>query len=142
MRSEDKPDFQGLLEKPAPYPDLSAELPGVLLEDEEADLQVVTDEPKPDFAELAAAALDNAGIDVNNCLQAVQRATLSHPGRALIEANDNKIVYEITFDMPDAGLAANNVVPAAATRPSGDTTVNNLAHETVDILMDMGDSMQ
>jgi hypothetical protein len=31
---EDDPDFQGLLEEPAPYPGLSAELPGVLLKDE------------------------------------------------------------------------------------------------------------
>jgi hypothetical protein len=35
----------------------------VPLEDEEYDFQVVTDEPEPDFEELAAAALDNAGID-------------------------------------------------------------------------------
>ena len=123
-----------------PYPDVSAELPGVLLEDEDADLQVVTDEPEPDFAEQATAALHNVGIDTSDCLQAAQQATLPHPGPALIEANDDKIVYEITFDMPNAGLAANNVVPAAAT-PPGDTIVNNLSHETVDILMDTGDSM-
>ena len=139
--SEDDPDFQGLLEEPAPYPDLSAELPGALLKDEEADLQVVTDNPEPDFAELAATALDNAGIDANDCLQAVQRATLPHPGPTLIKANDDKIVYEITFDMPDAGLVANNVVPAAATPPE-DTTVSNLAHETVDILTDTDNSMR
>ena len=69
---EDDPDFQGLLEEPAPYPNLSAELPGVLLKDEEADLHVATDKPEPDFAELAAAALDNAGINANNRLQAAQ----------------------------------------------------------------------
>ena len=91
--------------------------------------------------ELATAALDNAGIDANDCLQAAQRATLPHPGPALIKANDDKIVYEITFDMPDAGLVANNVVPAAAT-PPGDTTVNNLANETVNILTDRDDSMR
>ena len=112
----------------------------MLLEDEEADLQIVTDDPEPDFAELAAAALDNAGIDASDCLQAAQQATLPHPGLALIKANDDKIVYEITFDLPDAGLAANNVVPATATSP-GDTTVNNLAHKTFDILTDTGDSI-
>ena len=69
---EDDPDFQGLLEEPAPYSNLSAELPGVLLKDEEADLHVATDKPEPDFAELAAAALDNAGINANNRLQAAQ----------------------------------------------------------------------
>ncbi len=35
---EDDPDFQGLLEEPAPYPDLSSDLPGVALEDETVDL--------------------------------------------------------------------------------------------------------
>ena len=58
---EDDPDFQGLLEEPAPYPDLSSDLLGVALEDETVDLHVVTNKPEPDFAELAAAALDNAG---------------------------------------------------------------------------------
>ena len=86
-----------------PYPDLSAELRGVLFEDEEADLQVVTDKPEPDFAELAAAALANASINANDCLQAAQRATLPHPGPAPIEANDEEIVYD-TFNMPTLGL--------------------------------------
>jgi hypothetical protein len=70
---KDDPEFQGLLDEPAPYPDILAELPGVLLEDKDADIQVVMDDPEPDFAELAAAALDNASINVNNCLQAAQR---------------------------------------------------------------------
>jgi hypothetical protein len=70
---EDDPDFQGLLEEPAPYPDLSAELPGVLLDDEDIDLSVVTDDPEPDFAELAAAALENAGINARDRLQAAQQ---------------------------------------------------------------------
>jgi hypothetical protein len=47
---EDALKFQGLLEDDeAPFPDISAELPGVPLEDEEYDFQVVTDEPEPDF---------------------------------------------------------------------------------------------
>ncbi len=53
----------------------------------------------------------------------------------LIEANNNKIVYEITFDMPDDGLLADNVVLADDTIPVNDT-VHALAHKTVDILMD------
>ena len=70
---EDDPDFQGLLEEePAPYPDLSSELPGVILEDEDKNAQVVTDEPEPDFAELAAAALDNVGINAGEHIQAAQ----------------------------------------------------------------------
>ena len=43
------------------------------LEDENVDLQVVTDEPEPDFAELAAAALDNAGINADERIQAAHR---------------------------------------------------------------------
>jgi hypothetical protein len=115
--------------------------PGVLLEDEEADLQVVIDKPEPNFVELATSSLNYAGIDASNHYQAAQQATLPHPGPALIEANDDAIMYEITSDMPDAGLVPNNVVPAAPT-PPGDTTVNNLAYETFDILTDMGDSMR
>ena len=142
---EDDPDFQGLLEEPAPYLDLSSDLPGVALEDEEVDLQVMTDEPKPDFAELAAAALNNAGINADECIQAAQRdaneriqaaqcANLD-PGPTLIEANNNEIVYEITFNMPDDGLIMDNVAPADNTIPANDA-VHDLAHATIDILTD------
>ena len=64
---EDDPEFQGLLENDdeAPYPDISAELPGVALEIEERDFTLVTDEPKDDFRDLARAALHNAGIDAD-----------------------------------------------------------------------------
>jgi hypothetical protein len=62
------PDFQGLMEdEEAPFPDISAEPPGVPLEEDKYDFQVVTDKPKPDFEELAAAALANAGTQRTNC---------------------------------------------------------------------------
>ena len=117
-----------------PYPDLSSELPGVTLKNDNVDLQVVTDEPEQDFAELAAAALDNAGINDNERIQAAQCANVE-PSLTLVERDDNKIVYEITFDMPDDGLIADNVVPADDTPPENDN-VHDLAHETVDILTD------
>jgi hypothetical protein len=60
---KDDPKFQGLLKKEAPFPDISAEIPGVPLEEEEEEYQVVTDILKPGFEELAAAALNNARID-------------------------------------------------------------------------------
>ena len=63
---KDGDDFQGLLEdevKDAPYPDISAELPGVELDEEERKFQTILDEPEPDFRDMAAAALHNAGID-------------------------------------------------------------------------------
>ena len=143
---EDDPDFQGLLEEPAPYPDLSSDLPGVTLEDEHVDLQVVTDEPEPDFAEHAVAALDNAGINADERIQAAQRAANErmqaaaqhanlNPGPALIEGNDDEIVYEITFDMPDDGFLVDGVVPPDDTIPANDT-MHALAHDTVDFLTD------
>jgi hypothetical protein len=62
---EDNPEFQGLLEEEVPFPNVSAKLPGVILEEEEeGDYQVVTNKPKPEFETLAAAALENAGIDI------------------------------------------------------------------------------
>ena len=139
----DDPEFQELLEEPALYPNILAELPGVLLKDEDADIHVVKDDPEPDLAELAAAALDNAGINANNCLQAAQWGQEPGTGPALIEGNDDKIVYEITFDLPDAGLAGNNVVPVDNPPPEAppkDPTVHNLAAETVDLLTDTGAS--
>ena len=80
---EDDPKFQGLLEETedtAVYPDISAELPGVLLEEHEQDFQTLTDEPEPDFRDLAGDALYNAGIDAD---AAFRRA---HLGDALYNA--------------------------------------------------------
>jgi hypothetical protein len=114
---EDDPEFQGLLdeEEEAAYPNISAEPPGVELKSEEADYSAVTDEPEPDFEQLATTALDNAGIDPQDCLCAAQAAQAAaagdqQRGPALVEADDNKIVYEITFNLPNAGLAGENVV--------------------------------
>ncbi len=103
------------------------------------DEPVVSDEPEPDFAELAAAALDNAGIDANQRIQAAAQRANAAPGPALIEADDNKIVYEITFEMPDDGLVGGNVVPADVAGPINNT-VQELAHKTVDMLTDTDDT--
>jgi hypothetical protein len=56
---EDDPKFQGLLkdEEEAAYPDISAELPGVELKSKEVNYAAVTDNPVPDFKQLAATAL-------------------------------------------------------------------------------------
>ena len=108
---EDDDDFQGLLEdkeEAALYPDISAELPGVV-EEEEKEFQTILDEPEPDFWDMATAALHNAGIDDNKTIQAgrVQALTAAQAvqrGGALVEANEDELVYEITFDNPDKGL--------------------------------------
>ncbi len=137
---EDDPEFQGLLEELAQYPDVLAKLPGVELECELADDQVVTDEPEPNFAELVVAALKNVGIDPHDRLQSVQAAAAAARPQepALIEANDDKIVYEIILDLPDAGLIqpdpshndGAHVAPAAHIV----NDVHNLSAETVDLL--------
>jgi hypothetical protein len=110
----------------------------VLLEDEDIDLQVVTDDPEPNFAELTAAALDNAGINPQDSLQAAQGGLGPTNGPALIEADNDKILYEITFDLPNAGFGGANVVPADHSAspggPAGDANVHNLATEMVDFL--------
>jgi hypothetical protein len=85
----------------------------VPLEEEEHDFQVVTDKPEPVFEDLAAAALDNAGIDTADRLRAARvgadtaAAVPIRPqqdGPCLIEAEPNEIVYEIILELPDAGL--------------------------------------
>ncbi len=103
---KDDPEFQGLLddEEEAAYPEISAELLGVELEEEERDFTPVTDEPEADFRELAGAALHNVGINADDRIQEALGAAAEHRAPAVIEGNDNKIVYEVTFKLPDAGL--------------------------------------
>ncbi len=130
---EDDPNFQGLLEDDkAPFPDISAELPGVPLKEEESDFQVMTDEPEPDFEDLAAAVLDNAGIDTAERLHAARvaaEAAAAAPlwpqqdGPRLIKADPGEIVYEIIVELPDASLLPSLVpdvpdeVPSAPDMP-------------------------
>jgi hypothetical protein len=119
---EDDPEFQGLLEEkePAAYLDVLAELPGVELESEKAIFQVMMDKPEPNFAELAATALDNAGLDPDNRLQhtqdvlanAVQAEDAQIP--AIVEANHEEVVYEIMFDLPDGGAEGSRGPPGCA----------------------------
>jgi hypothetical protein len=59
-------DFQGPLEnkeEEAIYPDISAELPGVELEEDEQGYQTITNEAEDKFWDMAAVVLDNAGIN-------------------------------------------------------------------------------
>jgi hypothetical protein len=93
---EDDPDFQGLLDEnndTAVYPDVSAELPGVELESEEQDFQTLTDEPEPNFRDLAGAALHNAGIDANEMIwnAQAQGGHVQAPGLALINTDKPRL---------------------------------------------------
>jgi hypothetical protein len=104
----DNPTFQGLLEKEeAVYPYITAELPGVPLEEEVIDHRTIMDKDEPYFRVLVARALDNANIDPAAHLRAACAAEAQPvaPGPALIDANEDKIIYKLTFDLPDAGLA-------------------------------------
>jgi hypothetical protein len=108
---EDDTDFQGLLEneEEAVYPNVSTKLPRVELKAEERDFTPVSDEPEADFRELVAAALHNTGIDTEEQLRAVREAASNVPVNlhqlAVVEADEDKIVYKITFDLPNAGLS-------------------------------------
>ena len=58
---------------------------------------------------MAAAALHNAGIDGDKTIRAGQARALAaahvvQQGAAVIEADEDKLVYEITFDVPDKRL--------------------------------------
>ena len=107
---EDDPEFQGLLEEEvALYPDVLTELPGVALKDDMDDNQVVTDEPKPNFTEQAAAALENVGIDPHNRLHALQGRNVIDQAPmcpAPVDYNSDKIVYKINLTYPTPGLLA------------------------------------
>jgi hypothetical protein len=95
----------------AVYPDISAELPGVDLEEDEQEYQMVMDKPKPDFWDLAGAALHNVGINAEDMLRAARAQAADKAqwqGPALVEANEDRFVYKITFDLPDAGLPTAN----------------------------------
>ena len=107
---KDDPEFQGLLDEgdeSAVYPDISAELPGVELEEDERDYRTVMDD-EPDFRDQADAALQNAGIDAGEMIRRAHRNENAPGGPALVEADDDEIVYEIMFDLPDAGLIPPN----------------------------------
>jgi hypothetical protein len=133
---KDDPEFQGLLKdkEEAAYPDISAELPGVELESKEVNYAAVMDESVPDFEQLAATALDNAGIDLQDCLCAA-RAAAERTGPTLVEVDDNEIVYEITFDLPDTGLDGGNVVPndTPAPHPNGGDPIFDMPNKTVKV---------
>ncbi len=137
---EDDAEFQGLLEdkEPPPYPDVSPKLPGVELEFEEPDFKVVMDKPEPVFCELAAAALDNAGINLADRLRAARdlaaAGAATHSKPTLVEANNDKIVYKIIFDLPNAGLGI--VPPDAPPPPTDNAGMSDMAHATVAMLTD------
>jgi hypothetical protein len=116
----------------AAYPDISAKLPGVELTSKEDDYPTITEEPEADFQHLAAAVLDNVGIDTVAWLRAMRDladATAigiapQNPRAALVEADEDKIVYKITFNLPDAGLEPDIEPTIPPVQPRNATAVN------------------
>ncbi len=110
------------------YPDVSAKLPGVDLEEKEFDFVPVTDKLTANFWDLATVALHNAGINADDRLQAARKAAAAvgieqAQEPAVVEADEEEIVYEATFDLPDVGLIPHN---ANLHNPLGDD--NNDKH--------------
>ncbi len=100
------------------------------LEREEADFNAITEEEEPDFQALAAAALDNAGIDPNVRIQAANNniGINAKPwGPAIVEADQDKIVYAITFDLPNAGLASGQNAVSTGADKFGSKTHSSIA---------------
>jgi hypothetical protein len=144
---ENDDDFQGLLEEEeaaAQYPDISAELPGVELNSEEGEFQTVLDEPEPYFRDMAAAALHNAGIDGDEIIRRGQARELAaahaeQRGANLVEADEDELVYEIAFELPDEGLLPmplgdgrdNTSIPVIAL--SNDETENEVQEDTAEV---------
>jgi hypothetical protein len=133
----DDPAFQGLLEEEeAVYPDITAELPGVPLEEEVVDHQAVTDKDEPNFRVLAARALDNANINPAAHLRAARAAEAQPvaPGPTLIDANEDKIIYKLTFNLPDAGhtppIAPDGVAVVLHDAPNAHAFEPNPAEDT------------
>ena len=106
----------------APYPDICAQPPGVELESEESDFQLITDGLEPNFRELVAAALDNTGINPTKRIQAAQdrvaAVAADSAGPRLVEADEDVVVCEITFNLPDAGLGQNAIPLDAPASPT------------------------
>ncbi len=107
------------------------------LKEEQRDFTPVTDEPEADFWELACAALHNAGINADDRIQAALRAAAEHSTPAVIESNEDEVMYEVTFELPDAGLvpiADNFAVPLGDNRDN--TLVTPIVVDDIDAVQD------
>jgi hypothetical protein len=86
------------------------------------------EEIEADFQDLTAATLDNTGIDTENWLQTTKDLTNAaavaphNTNTAFAEANEDKIISKITFDLPNAGLGT-HIVPNNLILPSVHDTI-------------------
>ncbi len=77
------------------------------LEEEVIDRRAITDKDEPNFRVLMAGALDIANINPAAHLRAARAAEAQSAalGPTLIDANEDKIIHKLMFNLPDAGLA-------------------------------------
>jgi hypothetical protein len=111
------------------------------MEEEECDFEVVTDNPEPDFKDLTVAALKNAGIGRVNRLRTARAAAdamaaalnqhLQQDGPHLAKAYPEKIVYEITVELPDTGLLPSKVPNAPIEPVAADDETVLLLHDDI-----------
>ncbi len=80
-----------------------------------------------------AAPLDNADINPANRLYAA-RELATPTGLAVVVANDEEIVYKITFDLPNLGLGAAVITPDFPACPMADASLYDMTTVTVDVL--------
>ncbi len=107
------------------------------LTSKEDDYPAITEEPEADFQHLAAAALDNAGIDtvawLHTARDLADTAAIGiapqNPRAALVEADEDKIMYKITFDLPDAGLEPDIGCTIPPVQPGKATAVNGTNYD-------------
>ena len=107
-------EFQGLLGEEAPFPDISSELPGVVLEDEVmGPTTALEEDPEPAFEAQDAAVLDNSDIQVDKQLRADREQVAIVP---ILVARPDEIMYEVELcaDEPDKGLHAPPTPPPIA----------------------------
>ncbi len=92
---------------------MAAELPEVILKDKMDNSTAIVEDDKPNFCNLVAIGLDNAGIDPQERLWATQAAAAAAApipkavGPAIVDAKEDNVIYELTFDLPDTGLEHN-----------------------------------
>ena len=104
----------------------------MVLTSKEDDYPAITEEPEADFQHLAAAVLDNARINTVAWLRAVRdladAAAIGiepqNPREALVEGDEDEIVYKITFNLPDAGLELDIEPTIPPVQPGNATVVN------------------
>jgi hypothetical protein len=90
------------------------------MEEEEDSTHAVIEEGELDFRDLAARALEKTGMKTEERMRVANNlppTALPQDRPALVEANNDEIMYGLTFNLPNAGLGVvePNIPPAEPT---------------------------